>query len=133
MAEIQLTHIVAGVAIYKDGQFLLVQESNPKCFGQWNWPAGKVDAGNTIEQTAVIEAQEEVGLTVSLNEKIDIFQQESNPYVPMHLFSATILSGTLTPARNELLDAKYFSIEEIRTLDLRDPWVIAGAEMTLNK
>lgn len=128
-----MTHINAGVAIYQDGKFLLVQEKNPKCYGQWNWPAGRVDVGSTIESSAVREVKEETNFTVELLEKVDIFEQEKNPYVPMHLFFGRIIDGTLKFPEDELLAVQWFSLEEIQSLDIRDPWVLNGAKMILEK
>lgn len=129
MPEIVQTHVVAGVVLRKGDTFLLVQEKNPKCYGQWNWPAGKVDVGSTIEETAVREVAEETGYEITLTRKLDIFAQESNPYVPMHLFLGEIISGELHIAEDELLDARWCTLAEMESLQLRDPWVLVGARM----
>jgi 8-oxo-dGTP pyrophosphatase MutT (NUDIX family) len=129
MPEILKTHINAGVAIYADAKFLLVQEKNPKCYGQWNWPAGRVDVGSTIEQSAVREVAEETGFLVRLIAKVDIFEQALNPYVPMHLFLGEIVGGELKVSEDEILDARWFSLEELEALPVRDPWVVNGARM----
>ena len=50
------TFVVAGVVLEHDGTYLLVQEKQPRAYGLWNLPAGRVDEGDTIEQTAVKEA-----------------------------------------------------------------------------
>jgi phosphatase NudJ len=133
MPNMQLTHINAGVAIYQSGKFLLVQEKNPKCYGQWNWPAGHVDEGTTIEDSAIREVKEELGLVVELVGKVDIFEQKKNPYVPMHLFAGKILSGELSPAEDEILAAQWFTLEEIKNLETRDPWVLEGAKLIIDK
>lgn len=133
MAEIVKTHINAGVAVYQDGKFLLVQEKNPKCYGEWNWPAGRVDVGSSIEESAVREVKEETNFTVELSGKVDIFEQEKNPYVPMHLFAGKIVGGSLVFPTDELLDARWFTLDEIRELDIRDPWVLQGAEALIKK
>lgn len=45
--------VVAGVVIKQDGKYLLLQEKQPKAYMLWNFPAGKVDIGETFEQTAI--------------------------------------------------------------------------------
>ena len=60
--------VVAGAVLKKDGKYLLVQEAQSKAYGLWNLPAGRVDVGDTIEQTAVKEAKEESGFDVKLFE-----------------------------------------------------------------
>lgn len=133
MTDIVMTHINAGVAIYQGGKFLLVQEKNPKCYGQWNWPAGRVDVDSTIADSAIREVKEETNFTVELLEKVDIFEQEKNPYVPMHLFVGKIIGGVLQFPEDELLAVQWFSLEEIQSLDVRDPWVMNGAKMIADK
>jgi 8-oxo-dGTP pyrophosphatase MutT (NUDIX family) len=128
MANIIKTHIVSGMVLFQNDKFLLVQENNPKCYGEWNWPAGHVDEGYSIEATAIKEAQEETGFDCEIVKKIDIFQKEKDEYVPMHLFLGKITGGKLKIDQKEILDAKWFSLEEILTLNMRDPWVINGAK-----
>jgi ADP-ribose pyrophosphatase YjhB (NUDIX family) len=52
------TLMVAACLIKRDGKYLLVQEKQPKAYGLWNLPAGKVDEGYTIEETAIKEAKD---------------------------------------------------------------------------
>lgn len=132
MSKIVKTHIVSGMAIFQDGKFLLVQENNPKCYGEWNWPAGHVDEYYSIEATAIKEVEEETGFVCEIIKKIDIFQKEKDEYVPLHLFLGKITGGQLKIVPKEILDAKWFSLEEIPTLNIRDPWVLNGAKMIAN-
>ena len=65
------TFVVAGVVVCRDGRYLLVQEKQEHAYGLWNLPAGRVDEGDTIEETAIKEAREETGFIVELGERID--------------------------------------------------------------
>jgi len=65
--------VVAGVVIRKDDKYLLVQEKQPKAYGLWNFPAGMVDVGESLEQAAIREAKEESGYDVELIKEIEIF------------------------------------------------------------
>jgi len=118
--------IVAGVVIERDDQYLLVQEKQERAYGLWNLPAGRVDQGDTIEQTAVKEAKEETGFDVELGKKIAIFHERAEEPVK-HVFLATIVGGALTVPEDELLDVRWFSREEIETLQregkLRGDWI----------
>jgi len=123
--EFVTTYIVAGVVIKQDNKYLLVQEKQPKVFGLWNFPAGRVDVGDTIEQTAIKEAREETGYEVELLDKIDIFQESINE-PPHHAFVAKIKSGELNYPKDEILDVKWFSLEEIKIMKnkLRGNWIL---------
>lgn len=123
--NLRKAYIVAGVVIEKNGKFLLVQEKQPKCYGRWNLPAGKVEEGHSIEETAIKEAKEETGFDIELLEKIGIFQEKVEHPVA-HSFKAKIMSGELNFPRGELLDARWFSLQEIESMkdELRGSWVL---------
>lgn len=129
MEKLVTTFIVAGAVIKKDGRYLLVQEKNPKVYGLWNWPAGKVEQGDSIEQTAIKEAKEEVGYDVELIRKIDIFQKDANE-PPKHAYEARIIGGELKFPEDEILDAKWFTCDEIKAIadKLRGEWIIGAIE-----
>ena len=124
--------VVAGAVIRKDKKFLLVQEAQPKAYGLWNFPAGRVDEGDTIEQTAVKEAHEESGFEVELVKKIGIYQDEAMQ-PPKHAFSARIIGGELGFPKDEILDAQWFSLSEIEAMkekgELRDAWVYEAVKI----
>lgn len=131
--EVIKVPIVAGVVIKKDDKYLLVQEKQPKAYGLWNLPAGRVDVGDTIEQTAVKEAKEESGYDVELIRKIDIYQ-ESASEPPKHAFEAKIVGGELKIPEDELLDARWFTFDEIKSMKekLRGEWIINAITATLS-
>ncbi|MFA5386139.1 MAG: NUDIX domain-containing protein [Candidatus Paceibacterota bacterium] len=133
MGDIVKIFIVAGVVIEKNGKFLLVQERKQDCYGRWNLPAGKVEEGFSIEETAVKETKEETGLDVELLEEIAIFHESSERPV-QHAFKAKIIGGELNFRKEELLDAKWFSIEELGFMKdkLRGDWVLASIKKSLS-
>ena len=60
--------ILAASAVILDsaGRFLLVQRANPPEEGHWTLPGGRVDPGETLEQTAIREVYEETGVIVRI-------------------------------------------------------------------
>jgi len=132
MEKITSTFIVAGVVIKQDDKYLLVQENRPgtEVNGLWNFPAGKVEEGDSIEQTAIKEAKEEVGYDVDLIRKIDIFQAHSNT-PPKHAFEAKIVGGKLDWPKNEIMDARWFTWQEIQEMkeSLRSEWIIGAVSI----
>ena len=116
--------IIAGVVIEQDGKILLVQEKKEKVRGLWNFPAGHVQEGETEEAAAIREAKEEVNLDVALIEKLGVFTNEKDPK-PKHAFKAEVIGGELQIPKEELLDAQWFTPEEINAMSgqLRDPWI----------
>lgn len=123
--EFVKAYVVAGVVIKKDGKYLLVQEKQPKAYGLWNLPAGHVDVGETIEEAAIREAKEETGYEVELMRKIGIYQEPAEKS-SKHAFAAKIVGGDLNYPESEIMDAKWFTIEEIKGLKdkLRGNWIL---------
>lgn len=129
MPKLVTTNIVAGVVIKRNDKYLLVQENRPgtKVHGLWNFPAGTVEEGRTIEETAIREAKEETGFNVELLRKLDIFQADVlTP--PKHAFTAKIISGKLAWPKKEILEAKWFTWLEIRNMQnkLRGEWIVGA-------
>ena len=127
--------ITAGTVIKQDNKFLLIQEKQKKYYGKWNLPAGKVEIGDSIKQTAVREAKEESGFEVEIIREIDIFYQDGDESVK-HAFEAKIVGGKLKTPEDEILSAKWFTYEEIKQLSdsgkLRADWVIKAIEKSQN-
>ncbi|HKR81848.1 MAG TPA: NUDIX hydrolase [Candidatus Saccharimonadales bacterium] len=127
----QMVAVVAGCVLQQDGKYLLVQEKIPKVYGLWNLPAGHVDVGESIEAAAAREVLEETGLTVQLNTKLPVYHTEATRPVP-HAYTATITGGEFTPNLDELLDAKWLALAEVRALHqagkLRTDWVLESIE-----
>lgn len=131
--EAILVPIIAGVVIKKDGKYLLVQEKKASVYGQWNFPAGKVDVGDTIEETAIKEAKEESGYDVELIRKIGVFH-ESEKLAPKHAFEAKIVGGQLAYPKDEILDANWFTLAEIKAMKekLRGAWILNAISILEN-
>ena len=125
--------VVAGVVIKKDGKYLLIQEKKQRAYMLWNFPAGHVDVGESFEQAAIREAKEECGYDVEIIREIDIFQPIPTDAV-QHAFEAKIVGGELKFPDDEILDAKWFTFEEIKKMEnkLRGKWVL-GAISILEK
>lgn len=130
---------VAGVVLRNEqGEYLLVQEAKPEVHGLWNWPAGKGDPGETLQQTAIREAKEETNLDVRLTDQEPFYAGEykmsgNAESHATHLFHAEIMSGQLAHQKDELLDVRWFSPAEIRQLakkgKTRGEWIIAVMDM----
>ncbi len=135
MKDFVFVPVVAGVVVYQDGKFLLVQEKQPKVYGQWNLPGGRVDVGETIEQAAVREAKEEAGFDVNLGAEVLVMHQSIDRPV-LHSFEATITGGELKYDPEEILDAKWFTYEEI--LNMKDKlrnqeYILKSIEKVINE
>ncbi len=123
-----VTRAVCGVVVIREEKYLLVQEKNPKVYGKWNLPGGYVDKGETLEQAAIREAREEVGLEVSIIRQLRVTHRELDRPV-LHSYLADIIGGEVKTQEDELLGAKWFTYQEIVAMksELRDEEYVIGA------
>jgi 8-oxo-dGTP diphosphatase len=57
--------VAVGVLLRADGSFLLTSRPPGKVYaGYWEFPGGKLEAGETVEQALRRELQEEIGITI---------------------------------------------------------------------
>ena len=118
------TKVRAGVMVLvkdSDGRILLEQRSDCKL---WGFPGGRVDAGETIEQSAVREVFEETGLKVRVIRLLGIYSDPKDGRIVRYPRSTNtvqlvdtyveteIISGTLKKS-SESLDLKFFHQSEL--------------------
>ena len=61
----RVVEVAVGVLLQADGQFLLTSRPAGKVYeGYWEFPGGKIEAGETLEQALRRELQEEIGVTI---------------------------------------------------------------------
>ena len=112
--------VISSVVLKKDNKILLVKEmleNNEDC---WIFPGGGVDFGETIEDAAVREVKEELGIDVEI--KKFLFFKEA--IYPKYNYHTVIFFFLAEPINNEIktieqiLDVGYFSNDEIKKLNL---------------
>ena len=97
-----------------DAHILLGMKKRGFGAGRWNGFGGKVEEGETIEQAAVREVEEEVSLTPTAMGKVGIleFSFESEPVVlEVHIFKVSSFSGE--PQESEEMKPKWFSWDAV--------------------
>ena len=114
--------IVAGGIIEKDGKYLLVQETQEKCQGKWNIPAGGVDDGENVIDAAKREVFEETGCKVEITGILEIVNRNlEDRDVIIFIFDTKLIEENIQIDGEEISDVKWFSYEEILNMknDLR--------------
>jgi ADP-ribose pyrophosphatase len=110
---------VAALAVHADGRVVLVRQYRYAVDALvWELPAGRLDAGESPEQGARRELEEEVGLRAATLEPLAVLYTTPGFCDEIiHLFRATGL--TPVPARpeaDERIEAQACSLEEARRL-----------------
>jgi 8-oxo-dGTP diphosphatase len=61
----KLVEVAVGVLLRADGAFLLTSRPPGKVYeGYWEFPGGKLEAGESVEQALRRELEEEIGITI---------------------------------------------------------------------
>lgn len=122
--------VIVGGVVEKEGKFLLVQEAQKKCYGKWNIPAGHLDPNETIFEGAQREIFEETGCKVKVKELLEISNRviEDDIFLGI-VFSTEIIEENINYDKNEILDVKWFTYEEIMNMkeELRSYYFITNA------
>ena len=107
-----MTEVVAAL-IWEENRFLACQRPAHKARGLlWEFVGGKVEPGETKKQALIRECQEELAVTVAVQ---DVFMEVDHVYpdltVHLTLFNASIAEGI--PQKIEHNDLRWITVEEI--------------------
>lgn len=108
--------VVAAVCI-NEHEYVLCALRSPKMTlpNLWEFAGGKVEKGETPEESLVREIQEELGCTVKVHELIeDIFHEYPNIIINLLTYRTTIIEGT--PKAKEHAEVKWVPLQELRSL-----------------
>lgn len=90
--------LAASIAVFRDGKALLATRTKPPADQLWSLPGGKVEPGETLEQAALRELREEVGVTARLigfNRHVEIFGRDAAGLVTHHFVVASFVGEWL--------------------------------------
>lgn len=112
-----MADIIVGGVVEKNNKFLLVQESKERCYKKWNLPAGHLDPNESIFDGTKREVFEETNCKVELTGVLEISNKvlEEKAWISI-IFSTKLLEDNVKADGVEILDAKWFSYEEIMNM-----------------
>ncbi|WIY53540.1 NUDIX domain-containing protein [Devosia sp. YIM 151766] len=96
----------ASVGIIRDGTILIIKRAKAPYQNLWTFPGGRMDPGETPEQCAIREIEEELGLVIR-NPRHALTQElgRDGTY-RLAVFATTDFSGTIRPS-DEVADYKW--------------------------
>lgn len=100
--------------VVKDNQILLGMKKRGFGVGRWNGFGGKVEEGETIEEGARRELEEEVGIRALSMQKVGIldFSFENDPkLLEVHIFKVSDFTGEIV--ETEEMKPQWFSFDSI--------------------
>lgn len=105
---------VAAAVIRRGDRFLLTQRMSDKQFAnQWEFPGGKLEAGETPQQALERELREELAAETRAGNVQYVCQ--NNQYMVL-FFETELLSDVLRFV--EVQDARFVTVEEARCMDM---------------
>ncbi|CAI5438020.1 unnamed protein product [Caenorhabditis angaria] len=112
-----VNYVAASLILRGEGaatEVLLIQEAKKSCRGKWYMPAGRVEAGETVEEAVIREVLEETGFNCEVVELLSLQVQGSGWY--RFAFYCNITGGNLkTVADQESLAAQWFPIADVKS------------------
>ncbi|OQY25295.1 MAG: DNA mismatch repair protein MutT [Desulfobacteraceae bacterium 4572_35.2] len=118
----QIKTSVVACIIDSQQRILLTKRSIPPFLGQWVMPGGKIDHGEAIKQALCREVEEEVGLTVSIDTLVDVYEHlaigDHNDHYIILYYRATPLTFELQTNPAELSKAVWFAAGQLPDLNI---------------
>jgi ADP-ribose pyrophosphatase YjhB (NUDIX family) len=105
--------IAAGTLLQVDSKLVLIRRGIEPGYGKWGLPAGFLEPGESPEDAALRETEEETGLKVELEGLHGLFSEVRPAYqILLAVYHARVVGGTPQPS-NETLEVRAYSAREI--------------------
>jgi len=111
--------VVVGAAIVRDGRVLAARRTTPaSAAGRWEFPGGKVEPGETDEESLVREVAEELGMAVTVLRWLD----GSTPIGERHLLRVALAATDgCEPVPTEHDAVRWLARDELDQVDWLAP------------
>ncbi|CAN7413709.1 NUDIX hydrolase [Rhizobium sp. LjRoot254] len=106
--------------LIRNGRILLIRRKNQPSYDMYAFPGGRAEPGETPDQTALREFEEETGITAHSPQEFAFYDlQAENPGRHFHLtvFLVEASPDEIAEARDDAADAGWFTPDEIRALN----------------
>lgn len=106
--------------LIRDGKILLIRRRNAPSFDMFAFPGGRAEAGETPDQTALREFEEETGIRAHSPREFAFYDLKAeNPGRHFHLtvFLVDADASEIAEARDDAADAGWYTPAEIRLLN----------------
>ena len=107
-----------GVLVVQDGRFLCGTRLKG---GSVGGPGGHIEAGESPEDAAIRETQEEFGITPKDLMPVAFLSELKPPYCPSHVFLCTDFDGSIRCADGEMTSPGFITAEKVAELSTQNP------------
>lgn len=107
----KIVHVAAAVLVDRDGRILLAQRPEGKAMaGMWEFPGGKIEAGETPEAALIRELKEELAIDTKescLAPLNFVSHRYDTVHLVMQVFICRVWKGFVTPQENQAVTWVY--------------------------
>ena len=120
-------HVVAAI-IEKDELVLATQRGHGEFKGRWEFPGGKMEAGETPEQALIREIREELDIEILIEQYLCTVDHDYPTFhLTMHCFICSLVKGELSLREHEA--AKWLDQNQLWSVE----WLPADVDVEKKK
>jgi 8-oxo-dGTP diphosphatase len=113
--------VIVAAVIMTNGRVLACERSAPpEVAGRWEFPGGKVEAGETEAQALVRECAEELGVRVEVGARVGPDVPLAHGRAVLRVFAVTLIDGDV-PRALEHTAMRWLTVDELDSV----PWLPA--------
>ena len=106
--------VICGIIYFNNKIFIARRKEGKTMAGKWEFPGGKFKPRETPEQCLHREINEELGVTLEIDEKLMVIKHSYTRFrVTLHVFLCRIRSGQISPSQCD--DWSWVKAEELYT------------------
>ena len=111
---------VAAAIITKNNKYFIAKRNKNKHLGGfYEFPGGKQDKNETLQETVIREIKEELEVNIFVGKKLgEEYYKDEKINVHLHYFFCTIISGDIVLKEHE--DSAWVSKEEFKNYDFAE-------------
>lgn len=115
---------VVAAIIYKDGAYFATQRGYGEFEGMWEFPGGKIEQGESRESALIREIQEELGVSISVEEFICTTDYDYQSFhLTMHCYICSIESVEIELREHK--SARWLTVDMLDSVE----WLPADKEV----
>ena len=119
----KIIEVVAAV-IYNEGAYFATQRGYGEFEGMWEFPGGKIEAGESRESALKREIQEELGVNVAIDKFLCTTDSDYPEFhLTMHCYLCSIESGEIELREHKA--ARWLTVESLDSVE----WLPADKEV----
>ena len=114
------TELAASASLIRHGRMLLSRRKNPPSLDMFAFPGGRAEPGESPDQTALREFEEETGIAArdpTLFATYDLHSENPGRHFHLSVFLVQADAEAIAEARDDAADAGWFTPDEIKAMN----------------